>query len=47
MKNKLYLVAAITSFIVSGADIATGHYVLAPIWAACGGVWIYLWSRKD
>lgn len=47
MKNKLYLVAAITSFIASGADIAAGYYVLAPIWAACGGVWIYLWSRKD
>lgn len=47
MKNKLYLVSAIASFIASGADIAAGYYVLAPIWAACGGVWIYLWSRKE
>ena len=47
MKNKLYLVAAIMNFIVCGADIAIGYYILAPMLAACGGVWLYLWSRKE
>lgn len=46
MRKIVLLIAAITSFIASGADIATGHYVLAPMWAACGGIWLYLWSRK-
>lgn len=46
MKNKLYLATAIVNFIVSGADIAIGYYILAPMLAACGGVWLYLWSRE-
>lgn len=47
MKNKLYLVAAIANFIVCGAYIAIGQHVLAPFWSAAGGIWLYLWSRKE
>lgn len=47
MKNKLYLATAITNFIVCGIFIANGHYVLAPLWAVAGGIWMYLWRRKE
>jgi hypothetical protein len=47
MKNKLYLATAIMNFIVCGAYIAIGQHVLAPFWSAAGGIWLYLWSRKD
>ena len=46
MKNKLYLATAIVNFMVCGAYIAIGQYVLAPFWAVAGGIWLYLWSRK-
>lgn len=46
MKNKLYLTTAIVNFIVCGSSIACGYYVLAPFWAAAGGIWLYMAMRK-